>query len=996
MAIPGFRVLKRDYQGVQTQVNGAQYIADVPGANVSAMATDISNATSQRVAQSRQQNTQLIGSATESLARANEYAGTPGRISSNIGGTLAQLGLGIADALTKIQDSKRKAQIEQAKIDFMQEAQALSSDAAALTRGEGGIYAYRNAAQELVNKYQSLGVPAEDLAPGLSLLFDEHRREQRRIDEATFEEAKSLTEKTRAADVARLSSKYVTSIASLSTGLSAQGHEETRTFILDSLAQDLTGVDPFTGAMLVESVFNQLNSELFKNNVRVQSIAVAVQKLSEAQATDTQAYNTALSTGDWNTYIDTISQLKATLPEEVQKIWVPNLDKSQQVLNMAMQQSNYASQLANAANRKLPFSADLDLAGLNRKQIGATAYLLANDPAALALVKTTYATSRIDLGSASLPPTMQAVVTLAEEFRQFESEVKPKLQQDITKQQQSIARFNLTATQDWFQFELATRSAENADAEALALSQIFRDKLGIGDIPVTNITPEQRAAYQSQWLQFRNEYLTQMQVELSQSSDALNREYARYAQYGLYYNEPTAGYIPIKINTGEVFTEVDEVLTRVRNISNTYQQQPGGMQPNFNMPQLHSQRTAEGKELVFPFAPLGSPIVFEPNQTYGADRQNADGSRRPHQGLDFGLEPNTPIINYTTGTVISAGSRGGYGIVVEVESPDGSNHFFAHLNAAQVRVGQKVKPGDVLGLSGNTGEGSGYHLHWEVRVNGQHVNPLDYASGIRRQLQQVRSAAPAGMPNGFIPVGNGQFVSSPSNAMAYASQGVLAPLEFSNSNPARLQFAPASRYDYAYEPSKNYSYAALKDKSLREALHNVARRNNIPAQWLADIIQKESNWRADNENPSSGAVGLIQWLPSTIQDRATMGDLATSPFLLKRLSAVEQMEYVDRYISFIRKVAGDIETADQLVVGIFLGAGTLQQYKHNPNSVLDMRDGTGYSLREYLLDLGRAGGRQYNTPATRVVTHTSYEPGCATCQQISSVDSFVIHEALLA
>ena len=991
MAIPGFKVLKRDYQGVQTQVNGAQYIADVPGANVSAMATDISNATSQRVAQSRQQNAQLIGSTTESLARANEYAGTPGRISSNIGGTLAQLGLGIADVLTKIQDSKRKAQIEQAKTDFIQEAQALSSDAAALTRGEGGIYAYRNSAQELVNKYQSLGVPAEDLAPGLSLLFDEHRREQRRIDEATFEEAKSLTEKTRAADVARLSSKYVTSIASLSTGLSAQGHEETRTFILDSLAQDITGVDPFTGAMLVESVLNQLNSELFKNNQRVQSIAVAVQKLSEAQAIDTQAYNTALSTDDWNTYIDTISQLTLTLPEEVQKIWVPNLKKSQQVLDMAMQQANYSSQLATAASRKLPFSPDLDLVGLNNKQIGATAYLLANDPIALALIKTTYATSRIDLGSASLPPTMQAVVTLAEEFRQFESEVKPKLQQDITKQRQSIARFNLTATEDWFQFELATRGVENADTEAVALSKLFRDRLGIGDMPVTNITAAQREAYQSQWLQFRSEYLTQMQVELNQSRNALNREYARYAQYGLYYNDPTSGYIPLNINTGEVFTEVDKVLIRVRGISNAYQQQPGGMQSPFDMPQLHSQQTTEGTELVFPFAPLGSTIVFESNQTYGADRDHG-----PHQGLDFGLEPNTPIVSYVTGEVTEAGNRGGYGIVVEVESPDGSDHFFAHLNAAQVRVGQQVKPGDVLGLSGNTGEGSGHHLHWEVRVNGQHVNPLDYASGIRRQLRQVRSAAPAGVPNGFIPVGNGQFVSSISNAVAFGSQGVVAPQEFTNSSPARLQFASASRDDYAYEPSKNYSYAALKDKSLREALHNVARRNNIPAQWLADIIQKESNWRADNQNPTSGAVGLIQWLPSTIEDRATMGDLATNSYLLKRLSAVEQMEYVDRYISFLRTEAGDIETPDQLAVGIFLGVGTLQQYKRNPNSVLDKKDGTGYSLRAYLQDLGRAGGRQYNTPATRIVTHTSYEPGCATCQQIASVNSFVIHEALLA
>lgn len=993
MAIPGFRILSRDYSTVPTGVPNMQPEIAVPGAAVAAQSAQFTAQTSARIAQSAQRNTEQAAASYESLARANEYAGASAPSTSKIGSSLAQLGTGIAEAFLRIKEQQNKQKLEQAKIEFYQEAQNLASDAASITRGEGGVFRYRNQANALVNKYQELGLPAEDIAPGLVLLFDQHRKEQERIDKATLEEAVQLTEQTRAADVARIMSPYITDIASLSAGASAQGIEDTRQAILGRLSNDLSSVDAMTGVMVTETLLNQLNSELYKNNVRVQSVAVDVQKLSEAQQIDAQAYNEALSTGDWATYVATISRVKAALPPGAQQVFTSQLDVQERVLNRSIQQASYSNMLRSAAERPIPLNPTLDLTGLNNKQVGAIAYELANNPIALQQVLTTYQTygNRIDLGGAELPPGMQAVVSLAQEFREFEQSTKPKIINDINEARIKLSSVQRTMTADWFEFELETRQAENADPELVALSQVFKDKLGIGNIPLVNITPEQRRQYQAEWQRFKQEELARRTQSINALQSQLTSQYQRYAQYGLYTQAEGGAWVPANLNPGEVYKEVNETLERVRRISQVSIQERGGLPPNFNMPQLHTQRTAEGKALVFPFAPLGTPIAFENNQMFGAPR---NGGSRPHQGLDFGLEIGTPIISYVSGTVVAVGDRGGYGKSVEIEAPDGSNHFFAHLNSFNVRNGQQIKPGDVIAYSGNTGVGSGAHLHWEVTVNGQHVNPLDYAAKIPRQLQQVRAAQASGLPNGFIPAGNGQFVTSSSNAMQYANQGATAPSEYSSANPVRQQFASSNKADYAFDASKNYGYAALRDDRLRLRLHEVARNNNIPAQWLADVIQKESGWRADAVNPYTNATGLLQFMPDTLSDRATMGTIAATTQHLLELDAVEQLKYVDQYLRFIRRVAGEINTPDELVVGVFQGVGTLIEYKRRPHNILDYVDATNFSVRQYLLDLGRDAGRQYQTPATRVVTHTSYEPGCATCQQAAYGGFFVTHEGI--
>jgi murein DD-endopeptidase MepM/ murein hydrolase activator NlpD len=99
---------------------------------------------------------------------------------------------------------------------------------------------------------------------------------------------------------------------------------------------------------------------------------------------------------------------------------------------------------------------------------------------------------------------------------------------------------------------------------------------------------------------------------------------------------------------------------------------------------------------------------------------------RLHAGVDIGVGYGTPIHAAAAGTVIHAGWLGGYGNLVVVDHGDGLSTAYAHQQQIYASVGQGVAQGDVLGEVGNTGYSFGPHLHFEVRVNGNAVDPLGY------------------------------------------------------------------------------------------------------------------------------------------------------------------------------------------------------------------------------------------------------------------------------
>lgn len=97
----------------------------------------------------------------------------------------------------------------------------------------------------------------------------------------------------------------------------------------------------------------------------------------------------------------------------------------------------------------------------------------------------------------------------------------------------------------------------------------------------------------------------------------------------------------------------------------------------------------------------------------------------PHKGVDLAAKAGTPVFATGDGTVSSAGVRGGYGNLVEVQHPNGYATRYAHLSrvAPGVREGGLVRQGEVIGYVGSTGLSTGPHLHYEVRRKGEPVDP---------------------------------------------------------------------------------------------------------------------------------------------------------------------------------------------------------------------------------------------------------------------------------
>jgi murein DD-endopeptidase MepM/ murein hydrolase activator NlpD len=101
----------------------------------------------------------------------------------------------------------------------------------------------------------------------------------------------------------------------------------------------------------------------------------------------------------------------------------------------------------------------------------------------------------------------------------------------------------------------------------------------------------------------------------------------------------------------------------------------------------------------------------------------------PHTGVDLAAPSGEPVRATADGIVGEAGNRGGYGLLVELQHPSGFSTRYAHLSriSGSVRPGTSVRQGDVLGYVGMTGRATGPHLHYEVRRNGQAINPMAVA-----------------------------------------------------------------------------------------------------------------------------------------------------------------------------------------------------------------------------------------------------------------------------
>ncbi|MDA9431182.1 membrane protein [Bradyrhizobium sp. CCBAU 51627] len=132
--------------------------------------------------------------------------------------------------------------------------------------------------------------------------------------------------------------------------------------------------------------------------------------------------------------------------------------------------------------------------------------------------------------------------------------------------------------------------------------------------------------------------------------------------------------------------------------------------------------------------PYRKPVVGEVEFTSGFGVRSDPFLGRPamHTGLDFRAATGDPARVTANGKVVSAGWSGGYGRMVEVDHGNGLSTRYGHLSEINVRVGEIVKIGQVIGLVGSTGRSTGPHLHYETRIDGEAVDPQKFLrAGVR-------------------------------------------------------------------------------------------------------------------------------------------------------------------------------------------------------------------------------------------------------------------------
>ena len=167
----------------------------------------------------------------------------------------------------------------------------------------------------------------------------------------------------------------------------------------------------------------------------------------------------------------------------------------------------------------------------------------------------------------------------------------------------------------------------------------------------------------------------------------------------------------------ELSSEESELLANIRKIEEEEQ----ALQRAIISGSSHSSTSVyKGGRLGYPTptTTVSSPYGYRIHPIYG--------TRKLHAGIDFPVASGTPIYAAADGTVIMASWYGGYGNCVIIDHGGGMTTLYAHNTSLTVSNGQKVKRGDLIAKAGSTGNSTGPHCHFEVRINGSTTDPAAY------------------------------------------------------------------------------------------------------------------------------------------------------------------------------------------------------------------------------------------------------------------------------
>ena len=162
--------------------------------------------------------------------------------------------------------------------------------------------------------------------------------------------------------------------------------------------------------------------------------------------------------------------------------------------------------------------------------------------------------------------------------------------------------------------------------------------------------------------------------------------------------------------------------TALKGEMTTLLERSGTLQDSFRVLDTAFQKHA----LLLNSTPSIFPVRGLLGNGYGWRRDPFTGMRDFHQGLDIIAPPGTKAVAPADGIVSRVSNAGGFGKSIVVSHGNGIVTRYGHLQSSRVRVGQRVKRGDVIATIGSTGRSTGPHLHYEVLVHRRNVNPVKY------------------------------------------------------------------------------------------------------------------------------------------------------------------------------------------------------------------------------------------------------------------------------
>jgi len=120
------------------------------------------------------------------------------------------------------------------------------------------------------------------------------------------------------------------------------------------------------------------------------------------------------------------------------------------------------------------------------------------------------------------------------------------------------------------------------------------------------------------------------------------------------------------------------------------------------------------------------PVKGEVSSAFGMRDDPIDGEKKFHYGMDIAAPYKSEIVAAESGRIAYSGGKGNFGNMVVIDHGNGYNTLYAHNSKNLVKVGEEVRKGEPIALVGDSGRSTGPHLHFEVRRNGQSLNPTSY------------------------------------------------------------------------------------------------------------------------------------------------------------------------------------------------------------------------------------------------------------------------------